>query len=172
MDTDFMALGPLDDVFAKLDGGWGVVAYTDGKNEGEQSGDCSKPRERFSSIFIAARAGNLWSRTWWSNLKFKLTRLCGEGEFAKEKVCCHEAFAQEPEKRPCHIPWAQLEHLKTPENDHDTKGPPRLDPTKKHKQQGSAAVSEAERAAALEKVAQGNVPAQLVPPGPRLYCFR
>merc|ERR1711972_762692 len=94
------------------------------------------------------------------------------GEFAKEKICCHEAFAPEPERRPCHIPWAQLEHLKTPENDHDTKGPPRLDPTKRHKEQKSAAVSEADRVAALEKVEQGNVPAQLVPPGPRLYCYR
>ena len=30
------------------------------------------------------------------------------------QMCCHEKDAPEKEKKKCHVPWAQLEHLKQP----------------------------------------------------------
>merc|ERR1719456_1660384 len=110
MDADFMVGGPLGDIMAKLDEGYDIVAYTDGDHVGT-TGEC-RGDDGFSSNFFAARQGNPFSRTWWENIKAKLTRTCGVDEFAVEKVCCHEAFIEEPERRPCHIPWAHLEWLK------------------------------------------------------------
>ena len=30
------------------------------------------------------------------------------------QMCCHEKDAPEKETKKCHVPWAQLEHLKQP----------------------------------------------------------
>merc|ERR1740138_1807925 len=125
MDTDFLLMKPLDDVLKKLET-HDIVAYTDG-NHHEQDESCDQ--REYSSNWMAGRKGNKFSQTWWENIKHKLTRMCGKGEFKLEKVCCHEAFAPLPEKRPCHVPWAYLEHLKLPQKDHDAQGPPKADPT-------------------------------------------
>merc|ERR1719277_2766430 len=108
-------------------------------------------------------------------MKAKLTRICGEGEFKVEKVCCHEAFAAKPERRDCHIPWAHLEWLKLPRFDSDAKpGSPGLDPTQRHDGAAGAGVPrtgpEAERVQAA--VARGNERAAQLPPETRMYCFR
>lgn len=91
-----------------------------------------------------------------------------------EKICCNEAFAPLPETRVCHIPWAQLEHLKTPGNDHDGRGPPKVDPTQKKHSKGTQKVARTspEDLKILEKVKSGNVQAAMVPNGTKVYCFR
>jgi len=168
MDTDFLLLRPMDEYLKKLEN-FDIVAYT---NHDEQDSSCDG--KQFSSNWLAARRGNPFHRTWWENMKVKLTRMCGEGEFKLEKVCCHEAFAKEPERRPCHIPWAALEHLKLPYRDLDGLGPAKLDPTQgrskgkmKREQSASAQQVEALRAA----VAKGNLPAKPLPPEVRLFCL-
>jgi len=122
MDTDYLVGGNLSAVFRKLDEGWDIVSYQDG---GGITGDCGRGEgfSGFSSNFMAARKGNPLSETWWTNIKHKLTRICDVGEFAVEKVCCHEAFAPKPETRKCHIPWAHLEWLKLPRYDSDARLP-------------------------------------------------
>merc|ERR1711933_152389 len=121
MDTDFVAMGPLGKVLAYLDEGWDIVAYTD--ESGQWSTGPCKHNKSLASNFMAGRKGNPFSATWWKNIKTKLTRMCGEGDFNAEKVCCHEAF--DPKiNRTCHIPWAYIEHLKKPECDHDAKQRP------------------------------------------------
>lgn len=125
MDTDFILMNNIDPVLKELDKA-DMVAYRTAPMKGHrQCGD------GFSSNFMAGRAKNKFSATWWENVKAKLTRACPSGGFRYEKVCCHEEGAEEPETRPCHIPWAQLEHLKVPEQDHDKKVA-HLDPTHKH----------------------------------------
>ena len=49
-------------------------------------------------------------------MKHRMTRECEAGDYEDKvgKVCCHEKGAPEKEKKKCHIPWAQLEHLKQP----------------------------------------------------------
>lgn len=128
----------------------------------------------YSSNWMAARKGNAYSKTWWENMKHKLTRMCGEGEFRLEKVCCHEAFAPKPEKRPCHVPWAALEHLKQPFKDLDAAGPPQLDKTQHHNAGGknNAVDRDPEEVEALSRaVADGNTPAIQLPSGIKLYCL-
>ena len=39
------------------------------------------------------------------------------GEMKTEKVCCHAEDEMDPKQ--CNIPWAHLEHLKFPDQDHD-----------------------------------------------------
>jgi len=168
MDADFLVLGPLSEIFDKLDEGWDIVVYTDG---GGTSGPCGS--EGFSSNFMAGRKHNPFSSVWWSNIKSKVTRLCDEGEFTAEKICCHEAYAPEPERRRCHIPWGQLEWLKIPSSDADLR-PLQLDPTqnrqgifkKSSNRQGADAGKIAER------VAKGNVKSMQWPAKTRYYCMR
>jgi len=111
MDTDFLLMKPLTDVIKKLEE-YDVVGYADND---APSGDCGA---HFSSNFLAARKGNEFSKTWWQNVKQKMTRTCDKGEFACEKVCCH---ARDAPTQDCHIPWAQLEILKYPPADYDRK---------------------------------------------------
>jgi len=168
MDADFLVLGPLSEIFDKLDEGWDIVVYTDG---GGTSGPCGS--EGFSSNFMAGRKHNPFSSVWWSNIKSKVTRLCDEGEFTAEKICCHEAYASEPERRRCHIPWGHLEWLKIPSADADLR-PLQLDPTqnkqgyfkKSSRRQGPDAEKIAER------VAKGNVKSMQWPAKTRYYCMR
>merc|ERR1712217_870004 len=121
----------------------------------------------------AGNKGNPFSKTWWTNMKTKLTRMCGEGDFDLEKVCCHEAFAPKPERRPCHIPWAHLEWLKQPLLDSDARGEPKLDPTKKNLKKGKSTVRNgAEAEAILAAVAKGRKPAIPIPDSTRMFCFR
>lgn len=125
MDTDFMMMKPLTDVLEKL-ATTDVVGYSD--QASLQTGECGS---HFSSNFLAARKGNEFSKTWWNNMKRKLSRQCEPGEYGCEKVCCHERNRSAASHQECHIPWAQLEHLKSPEADHDRHaGGPGLDPTK------------------------------------------
>lgn len=170
MDTDFLVTGPLQPVYDTLDKGWDVVVYTDA---GEESGECNGI-EAFSSNFMAARAHNPFSGTWRDNMKFKLTRLCGEGEYGIEKVCCHEAFAKTPERRSCHVPWGHLEWLKDPRHDPDG--------SRHHNAQKEAQMSQlfklrdgrntAEEQAILAKVDHGNRAAKQIPAGTHRYCLR
>merc|ERR1719220_2573788 len=123
MDTDFLLMKPLTQIFKKLET-HDIVGYSDQNNQ--HSGDCGN---HYSSNFMAAKKGNGFSKTWWHNVRSKLTRKCERGEFGCEKVCCNEKGGPEVEKRACHIPWAQLELLKMPWADKDrAKGGPRLDP--------------------------------------------
>lgn len=167
MDADFMVLGPLDEIFKKLDEGWDIVAYTDSDG---RTGECGSAE--YSSNFMAARKGNPFSQTWWTNIKHKLTRICDVDEYSVEKTCCHEAFAKEPERRKCHIPWGHLEWLKIPRSDPDLK-PLQMDPTQRRRSAPSSAKQngpEAEKFRAL--VAAGNARSQQWPPGMRTYCMR
>ena len=99
MDTDFVVMKPLSTIFAKLEQGWDIVAHSDAEAD---SGKCES--NHFTSNFMAARKGNIVSGTWWENIKAKLTRTCDSGEYMKEKVCCHEAFANEDIKRVARSP--------------------------------------------------------------------
>ncbi|CAK0852012.1 unnamed protein product, partial [Prorocentrum cordatum] len=166
MDADFLVMGSLDSVFEKLQEGWDVVTYTD---ESGHSGSCFN--ESHSSNFLAARRGNAFSRTWWQNIKRKLSRVCAAGEFALEKVCCHEAFAPEPEKRECHVPWGHLEWLKHPHKDADARGPPKQ--ALAQPKGGPEADMDPKAAAAVHaKVDRGNVRALRMPGAVRTFCFR
>jgi len=102
-----------------------------------------------------------------------MTRLCGEGEFKAEKVCCHEAFARTPEKRPCHIPWAHLEWLKLPRMDADLK-PLQMDPTQRHEASSKKKAWREGSAAEEAKLAvqRGNARAAQLPKETKMYCFR
>jgi len=181
MDTDFVATGSLERVMAQLEGGEDIVAYSDSDvSAAGASGPCDLVSGGFSSNFMAARKHNPFSRTWWTNIRHKLTRMCGEGEYDMEKVCCHEAFSPEMEHKPCHIPWAHLEWLKAPlKHDPDSWGAPKPDPTKHQKRQRSAedeALSARMRASnesgVLAAVALGNRPSAQVPEGTRVFCMR
>jgi len=160
LDTDFVVMKPLSTVFAKLTEGWDVVAYGDSRDG--DSGLCTD--NTFTSNFMAARKGNVVSRTWWENIKAKLTRTCDSGEYQEEKVCCHEAFAKrDPEQ--CHIPWGHLEWLKNPAMDPDAaiwNAKPKR-PTKD--------VSGSDVDAILAAVERGNAKSKQLPPDARIFCF-
>lgn len=130
MDTDFMLMRDLSPVEELLKTG-DVVGY---RSEGFPDLGANRCGDDFSSNFMAANAHNKFSETWWKNIKLKLTRACGPEEYFFEKVCCHEEGNQTRDKDPCHLPWAQLEHIKLPSKDHDLQGNP-IDPTqlKKHR---------------------------------------
>jgi len=181
MDTDFVVTRSLDGVFAKLEGGEDIVAYSDSEISATgASGPCDLASGSFSSNFMAARRHNHFSHTWWKNILHKLTRTCGEGEYDTEKVCCHEAFSPEIEQQPCHVPWAHLEWLKAPlSQDPDSKGAPKPDPTKPRRTRSAEdeEVSVLLRAASnatsvLAAVALGNRPSAQVPDGTRVFCMR
>lgn len=124
MDTDFMLmrdLSPVEELLKTSD----IVGYRSVDLQALPENGCG---DDFSSNFMAANAKNKFSETWWSNLKLKLTRVCGPQEFHFEKVCCHEEGNPEKEKDVCHIPWAELEHIKLPSKDHDLQRIP-IDPT-------------------------------------------
>jgi len=160
LDTDFVVMKPLSTVFAKLAEGWDVVAYGDSRDR--DSGKCRA--NTFTSNFMAARKGNVVSRTWWENIKAKLTRTCDSGEYEKEKVCCHEAFANEdPEE--CHIPWGHLEWLKNPAKDPDVatwNAKPKA---------SSTGVSGPDVDAILAAVERGNAKSKQLPADARIFCF-
>lgn len=125
MDTDFVAMRPLAPVVARLLEGWDIVAYTDELGQ-EETGECERGRS-FATNFLAAKPGSRFLQTWWQNIKAKLGRVCGEGDFDVERVCCHEAFDPAPEGRTCHVPWAYLEHMKFPHCDHEFAKDPEAD---------------------------------------------
>jgi len=161
LDTDFVVMKSLSNVFDKLDEGWDVVAY--GDNDHMDSGQCKG--NYFTSNFMAARKGNPVSATWWENIKAKLTRTCGEGEFQAEKVCCHEAFRKsEPDS--CHIPWGHLEWLKNPALDPDDSV---LYTSATMAKLNGATGEEAE---VLRAVLLGNKPAKPLPADARIFCFQ
>jgi len=110
MDTDFMMMKPLRETLDKLQD-HDIVTY---RGDGGQaaSGACPQNNKDFSSNFMAGIKGNEFSRIWYNNIKVKLTQVCEKGGKKIEKVCCHEEGDDVESK--CHIPWAQLEHLKTP----------------------------------------------------------
>ncbi|CAK0879926.1 unnamed protein product, partial [Prorocentrum cordatum] len=179
IDTDFLVTSPLSSVQRRLSEGWDVVAYAAlGQGKLKQTGPCGEDNPgAFASNFLAARRGNPWSRTWWENIKAKLTRVCEEKQLGcVGRVCCHEGFAAEPEERKCHIPWAHLEHLKSPPNDHDARplgtGPCRdcncVPPPQTVPKTGPQA------AAILAAVERGHRNATALPPGAleRLLCLR
>jgi len=160
MDTDFVVMKDLSSVFHKLDEGWDVVAYSD--NGGIPSGEC---RARgFTSNFMAARKGNIVSGTWWANIKAKLTRMCGQGEYEKEKVCCRAAFMDE-DPQLCHVPWGHLEWLKNPDNDADARSdaPVAGVPLKRNSPK---------EVKVLEAVELGKRPAKALPEDARIFCFQ
>eukprot|EP00039_Didymoeca_costata_P029619 m.25541 g.25541 ORF g.25541 m.25541 type:complete len:357 (+) comp7714_c0_seq1:80-1150(+) len=110
LDTDFLVMKSLEPLMAQLETN-DIISYGDvGPTSLEV---CQK---QFSSNWHAGRKGNEFSAVWWENTKKLLARECNPGDFADrvEKVCCHEKDAPEKERKKCHIPWAQLEHLKTP----------------------------------------------------------
>jgi hypothetical protein len=117
MDTDFLMMKPLSETLDKLQE-HDIVAYSD-KEQLSLSGACNHD---FSSNFMAGIKGNEFSRIWYDNIKLKLTRVCEKGDKKIEKICCHEegdgrvftAGQARTLDSQCHIPWAQLEHLKTP----------------------------------------------------------
>lgn len=146
MDTDFMLMHSLEPVEKLLETS-DVVGYKTGEAK-RPDNSCTKD---FSSNFMAGRKHNRFSKTWWENIKMKMTRVCPVGGFKYERVCCHEDGAPEPETRSCHIPWAQLEHMKLPEHDHD-KNEAVLDPTQQQNGTDASklgAIWGAERAAQL-----------------------
>jgi len=165
MDTDFLVMRSLGTVLAKLDEGWDIVAYSDLPGD-VRSGSCAKTH--FSSNFMAAKKGNSFSKTWWENVKFKLTRVCGEGEMMAETICCHEAFAKEPEQRKCHIPWAFLEHLKYPPYDADVRSVRFSSGAQQSKVKTPKNEEEKRIRGAVER---GKATAQQLPADVRLYCF-
>jgi len=109
MDTDFMMMKPLRETLDKLQE-HDIVTYR-GDGSDALSGECPQNKKDFSSNFMAAIKGNEFSRIWYDNIKVKFTQVCEKGGKKIEKVCCHEE-GEEVEIK-CHIPWAQLEHLKT-----------------------------------------------------------
>lgn len=111
MDTDFLVMQPLTPWLDHLKDN-AIVSYSDGDKSAETV--CHK---QFSSNMHAGNKGNAFSATWWKNLKHRLTLECDPGDFVSsvEKVCCHEKGAPKKDKNVCHIPWAQLEHLKKPD---------------------------------------------------------
>eukprot|EP00039_Didymoeca_costata_P007989 m.106918 g.106918 ORF g.106918 m.106918 type:complete len:349 (-) comp13904_c0_seq1:5961-7007(-) len=123
MDTDFLMMKPIDDVMAKLET-YEIISYADhGATEQTECGG------QFSSNWHGGKRHNTFSTVWWENMKHRLTRKCKPGDFVGnvEKVCCHEEDAPEKENDKCHVPWAQLEHLKQPEswkNRHKDDEPP------------------------------------------------
>jgi len=158
LDTDFVVMKPLSPILAKLGEGWDVVAHSD---ENSDSGWCFK--NEFTSNFMAARRGNEVSGTWWENIKAKLTRICGFGEYSQEKVCCHEAFADE-EPAQCHVPWGQLEWLKNPEKDADVF----WDSEPKVPKGVHGPVLDA----MLEAIERGNAKAKQLPPQAPIFCLQ
>jgi len=110
MDTDFLVMKPLGPILDQLKT-HEIVSYGDhGRTEQTVCGS------QFSSNWHGGRKHNRFSDVWWKNMKHRLKRVCEPGDFVDKvsKMCCHEKDAPEKEKKKCHVPWAQLEHLKQP----------------------------------------------------------
>jgi len=162
LDTDFVVMKPLSTIFAKLEQGFDVVAHSDMDGD---SGQCVD--NDFTSNFMAARKGNIVSGTWWENIKAKLTRTCDSGEYKKEKVCCHEAFADvEPEE--CHIPWGHLEWLKNPASDPDKEHYWNAKPKAPPKRVGSGPDVDS----ILAAIKRGNAKSKQLPRHARIFCLQ
>lgn len=179
MDTDFLVMKPLGEVFARLDEGWDVILNSNELGQ-KETGPCDL-HTSFSSNFMAARRGNAFSRTWWENIKKKITRLCGELEFQRNKICCHEAFDPKPKGRTCKIPWGYLEHLKQPECDYDIvtdhrpdhcARPMNEDPPKKQPLSPNHPLrTSIENKSILATVERGNARADPFPNNTKLLCL-
>lgn len=114
LDTDFLVMQPMATILHRLDDHH-IVSYT--VTDGPDAYKCGGgDGAALSSNWHAGRKGNPVSAGWWRNIKSLLTRQCKPGDYvdAVDKVCCHEEGAPEKESKKCHIPWAQLEHLKAP----------------------------------------------------------
>eukprot|EP00928_Gymnodinium_smaydae_P046616 TRINITY_DN31064_c0_g1_i1.p1 TRINITY_DN31064_c0_g1~~TRINITY_DN31064_c0_g1_i1.p1 ORF type:complete len:780 (+),score=116.17 TRINITY_DN31064_c0_g1_i1:48-2387(+) len=113
MDTDFMLMKPLGDIFEKLRH-HDIVSYMDNNNV--KSGECAL--NGFSSNFIAGKKGNDFSRIWWTNIKAKMAQVCTQENYDNPhgKICCHLQgdTPEQTKARNCNIPWASIEHLKDP----------------------------------------------------------
>jgi len=169
MDTDFLLMKPLAPLLERLKH-TDIISYSD-EGSGE-SGDCGG---HYSSNFMAARKGNGFSGTWWRNVRSKLTRQCEHGEFACEKVCCNEKAGPEKETRSCHIPWAQLEHLKMPWEDADrAEGGPQLDKTNpanaEFVKRGQFMCSDLHIGKARDNSTE--IPAENIPANVTTYCLK
>lgn len=158
---------PLRPVLERLND-YDIVSYSSSRKN-----DVVCEGNEFSSNWLAGRKKNRFHEVWWENMKHKMTRMCGEGDFKLEKVCCHEAFAPTPEKRSCHVPWAQLEWLKYPPSDADARGPPKKDPTQQHGDQGGGSAADGRHDAqeVMAAVERGNAKARQLPPDAKLYCL-
>ena len=118
MDTDFLVMRPLAPILSVLKH-YDILSYADEqtlsakvkRNNPSAYTGCDK---QYSSNFHAGRRGNHFSQTWYDNIKRLLTRICPVGGYAAERICCHEINRPDISKKPCHIPWAQIEKLKTP----------------------------------------------------------
>lgn len=162
LDTDFIVMKPLSTIFAKLEEGWDVVSYSD--DPSAVTGKCNS--DHFSSNFMAARKGNVFSGTWWENIKAKLTRTCDAGAFDQEQVCCHEAFS---ERYLCHIPWGHLEWLKDPGSDADFVN---WDSKPTWKSKNAAAGSGHGADAVLAAIESGNAKPKPLPQNVRIFCLQ
>jgi len=164
LDTDFVVMKPLSNIFEKLAEGWDVVAYAD--NPAIETGECDN--NDFTSNFMAARRGNVVSGTWWENIKTKLTRTCDVGGDGAEKVCCREAFSGDLEF--CHIPWGHLEWLKNPVRDADASSY-HSPPTAISRRLG-AGIGGPEMDAVLAAIVEGNAEPKPLPQHRRIFCFQ
>jgi len=169
MDTDFLVMGPLSDVFDKLDEGYDVVSYESGGGDGRPTSPSSEcvSYGSFSSNFMAARKGNPVNKVWWENVKFKLTRLCALEEIDKERLCCHFPGVKDDRSGRCHVPWGYIEHL-VRLDDHDTYPPGRRRYVPGR--EGKPLKKTPEKY--LDAVERGNAPIIPKPEGTRQFCFR
>eukprot|EP00457_Paulinella_chromatophora_P006210 gb/GEZN01006228.1/.p1 GENE.gb/GEZN01006228.1/~~gb/GEZN01006228.1/.p1 ORF type:complete len:466 (+),score=51.72 gb/GEZN01006228.1/:100-1497(+) len=120
MDAEVLVMYPLDTWLALIRQNWSIVSYGDPSIPAQQT-ECRNDSLGWNSNAHAGGQGNVVSCTWWENIKKKLTRVCLPGEYSVEKVCCHVEGRADLEKAPCHVPWGQLELLKTPQANPDVK---------------------------------------------------
>lgn len=121
-DADFLLARPLREITDKLN----EVDFVTYSNYGQS---CTK-EGTFSSNFMAARKGNIFSETWYDKQKRDLAQRCTPGEIFHQPTCC---YTPEGEERECHVPWGHLgegngqrilrDLLKIPINPEDPRGP-------------------------------------------------
>ena len=116
MDTDVLVRTSLEEFTSKIRS-HDIVSY---QNEGFEENE-TRCINGFSSNIMAARKKNVYSETWWINIKAKLRRTCSKTDYDIEKICCHEEGSTEADSRECHIPWGSLDVIKTPHLDPDLK---------------------------------------------------
>eukprot|EP00039_Didymoeca_costata_P027232 m.17874 g.17874 ORF g.17874 m.17874 type:complete len:405 (+) comp6135_c0_seq1:112-1326(+) len=114
MDTDFLCMSSFDPILEKLVD-HDIVSYGNFNDAGKPDipdGACFGPH--FSSNWHAGRPGNVFSTTWWENMKLQLTRVCPKGgmSYTSKMVCCHEEGRDDASIKSCHMTFGYLEHLK------------------------------------------------------------
>ena len=128
MDTDFLLTGSLTPVLSKL-AEYDIVSYgqfNEPKDPDIPDAECGK---HFSSNWHAGRKGNVFSATWWRNIRSQLTRRCPAVMKEKGKaICCHDEGDPRRSRARCNVPFGAIERLKTPEKfakhkDPETVGP-------------------------------------------------